>query len=51
MHFFSEHECILLIAQVTEYMSFLEWLLFNGLSYHMSKMSYMYHTNKPLYTP
>ena len=25
---FSEHECILLIAQVTEYMSFLEWFIF-----------------------
>ena len=51
MHFFSEHECILLIAQVTEYMSFVEWFTFQYDSFFiMSECHICTITNKPFYT-
>ena len=48
---FSEHECILLIAQVTEYMSFVEWFTFQCDSFIiMSEYHICTITNKPFYT-
>ena len=48
--FFSEHECILLIAQVTEYMSLLEWFTFQHDSFIiMSECHICTITNKPFY--
>ena len=45
--FFSEHECILLIAQVTEYMSFLEWFIFECDQFFI--MSECHICNKPFH--
>ena len=46
--FFSEHECILLIAQVTEYMSFLEWFIFECDPFFI--ISECHICNKPFHT-